>query len=343
MAVFKKNGKWYIDYYFEGRRIREAIGPNKKMAEQALAVRKAEIAQGKFDIRDVKRSPLLEAFANDYLDYSRDNKRSWKRDRVSLHSLIPFFKGKRLDQINPFLIESYKRKRKEQVSPATVNRELACFKHMFSMAIKWDKADTNPVKRVNLFKEERKPFRILLPEEEETLIGAAPGHLKPILIVAVNTGMRKGEILDLRWENVDLVNGVITVEKSKNWKLRQIPMNSRVFETLRSLKRTGDYVFSKRNGDPRHSVRRAFEVAREKAGIPKCRFHDLRHTFASRLVMAGVDLVTVKELLGHSSITTTMIYSHPSPEHKKKAVEVLGGHYMDTRTEKLVKLTVVSR
>lgn len=343
MAVFKKNGKWYIDYYSEGRRIREAIGPSRKMAEQALAVRRAEIAQGKFDIRDVKRSPLFEAFANDYLDYSRDNKRSWKRDRVSLHSLIPFFKGKRLDQINPFLIESYKRKRKEQVSPATVNRELACLKHMFSMAIKWGKADTNPVKRVNLFKEERKPFRVLFPEAEERLIGAAPGHLKPILIVALNTGMRKGEILDLRWENVDLVNGVITVERSKNWKLRQIPMNSLVFETLRSLKRTGDYVFSKRNGGPRHSVRRAFEVAQEKAGIPKCRFHDLRHTFASRLVMAGVDLVTVKELLGHSSIATTMIYSHPSPEHKKRAVEVLGGHYMDTRTEKLVKLAVVSR
>lgn len=342
MAVFKKNGKWYIDYYFEGQRIRETIGTNKKVAEQALAVRKAEIAQEKFDIQNVRSTPFLENFAKDYLEYSRENKESWWRDEISLKHLIEYFKGKRLNQINPFLIEHYKRHRREKVSPATVNRELACLKHLFSMAIKWGKVGTNPVKQVKLFREEKKPPRVLSEEDTQALIEAANGHLKPILVVAVNTGMRRGEILNLKWENVDLANRAITVEKAKNWKFRQIPMNDTVFEAVKGLPKNGDYVFPGRDGKPFGSIKTAFKAAIKRAGIVPCRFYDLRHTFASRLVMAGVDLVTVKELLGHSQIATTMIYSHPTPQHKKRAVRVLDGHYMDTKGVEGLKLVTIS-
>lgn len=334
MALFKKKGKWYIDYYFEGRRIREAIGPNKRTAEKALAVRRAEIAQGRFQLVDAKPSPRLTDFADLYLDHAKTNKKSWWRDEISLRHLREFFGNRRLSQISPFLVEAYKRQRREKVSPKTVNLELACLRHIFNTAIRWGKAAANPVGQVSFFKLEKKPLRVLSEQESETLIQAAPAHLKPILSCALNTGMRKSEIFDLRWDDVDFVNQVITVRRSKSRRYRQIPMNDALLATLRSLRRDGELVFSKGGGEPRKDIRTAFSVALKQSGIRRCRFHDLRHTFASRLVMAGVDLVTVKELLGHASIETTMIYSHPTPEHRRKAVKTLDGHYMDTKEEK---------
>jgi len=330
MGVYRRKDcqiPWGISYTFEGRQIREAGGPTKKIAQEALAARMADIAREKFDLHDLMPSPVFEDFAQEYLDYAKDNKRSWKRDKFSLKHLIPFFGNRKLNQISPFLIEGYKSQRKAEVMPATVNRELALLKSMFNLAIKWGKASTNPMSGVKLFKEEMKPRRVLSPDESERLIEASPNYLQPIVIVALHTGMRKAEILGLRWDMVDLDRGFLHVEKSKSVKIRSIPMHERVREALMRLENDGDYVFTKNGTEPRKSIRKSFDVTVKRAKIlPRCRFHDLRHTFATRLVENNVDLVTVKELLGHSTIATTMRYSHPSPKHKKEAIATLDYH-----------------
>jgi len=143
-------------------------------------------------------------------------------------------------------------------------------------------------------------------------------------VTALHTGMRKGEILNLKWSNVDFKNGVITVEKTKNDEIRKIPMNQRLTETLQGAKKVskGDYVFSE-NGKPYLDVKTGWWTALENAKIEGFRFHDLRHTFGSRLGMKGVDIRSIQELMGHKDIKMTLRYSHPTPEHKKRAVKML--------------------
>ncbi len=340
MALFRKHGKWFIDYYFEGRRVRECIGRNKREAEHALAVRKSEVLQGKYKFNKVNKSPLFKDFAEEYMGFAKVNKKSWKRDQTSVGHLIDYFGSKHLIEITAWQIENYKTERREKLTPAGTNRELACLKYMFSLAIKWGKAEKNPVKEVKLFREKNEAMRTLSYEEERELINCASSHIKPIIITALNTGMRIGEVLNLTWDRVDLDYGIITVDNTKGGEVRAIPVNSCLTDVLKNVKTfaKSKYLFAKEDGTRYKSIRKAFNTAKRKADIENLRIHDLRHTFASRLVMSGVDLVTVKELLGHKSINMTMRYAHPTPKHKKIAVELLVnpveyGHLLDTKRE----------
>jgi integrase len=332
MGVYKKEKNWFIDYRYQGKRIREKVGPSKRLAEKALAARRGEIAQGKFSLEAVSPTPLFEVFSDAYLEYSRANKRSHERDRYSILRLSKHFAGMRLSQITPWLIEKYKVQRRSEVKPATVNRELACLKHMFSMAIQWGRVKENPVKKVKLFREDNQNLRYLSLEEIQLLVDASSERLRPIILTALNTGMRKAEILNLEWDHIDFGRRAITVVDSKNSEGRTIPMNDALTHTLNAvrLQSKSQYVFGYSGGGPYSNADSAFQKAIQKAGIKKCRFHDLRHTFASHLVMSGVDLVTVKELLGHRTIKMTMRYSHLSQDHKRNAVERLSGHFLDT-------------
>ena len=151
-------------------------------------------------------------------------------------------------------------------------------------------------------------------------------HVKPIVTMALNTGMRKGEILSLKWANVDLSHGFILLEITKNGERREIPINSTLRAALQGLVRRLDvpYVFHDAKTAERYQdVKKGFSAACRGAGINDFHFHDLRHTFASHLVMAGQDLTTVKELLGHKTLTMTLRYAHLGPSHKVKAVDVL--------------------
>ncbi len=178
------------------------------------------------------------------------------------------------------------------------------------------------------FVHERKDtWRYLSEEEEMRFLDACPDYFKPIAITALNTGMRKSEILNLRWFDVDFQLGQITLRDTKNGRERYIPMNRTLTKTLEKnkIKAQSEYVFTKKDGSPFKDIRKPFFKAIRKAGVGEFRFQDLRHTFASQLVMNGVDLVTVKELLGHRSIDMTMRYAHLSQDHKKRAVERLDG------------------
>ena len=325
MGIFRKNDAWFIDYYVEGRRVRERIGTSKREAERALAVRRGEVLQGRLKLADRQPSPHFSEFTPRYLAYSEANKRSARRDQFLLKQLVAFFGERRLKEITPWQIEQYKAKRRAQVTPASVNRELACLKHLFSLAILWGEAEVNPVKRVKFFREDNQVERILTLEEEVRLLAAASDRLRPILVLALNTGMRLGECLGLQWEHVDEARGAIRLHKTKSGKSRSIPMNASVLAALCPLRPAADatgFLFLYR-GRPLQSVREAFERARAKCQLEDVRFHDLRHTFATRLVTAGVDIVTVSKLLGHSTLTMTLRYAHPAPEDLRRAVQSL--------------------
>ena len=325
MGIYKRGEIYYVDFYVDGKRVRRKIGKSKTLALKALESAKADVIRGKYQIPVKKNKVLFEEFAKIYLDHVKGYKKSARSDGTSIRNMMPYFKGKKLEEIHPFAIETFKIKRRKEVKPASVNRELACLKHMYNMAIKWGYVKKNPVREVKLFKENNERLRYLSEEEEEALIEACVPHLRPIVIVALNTGMRKGEIFGLKWKSVDFRNHTIRIEKSKNNESRIVPMNELVYEVLRKQRKLNnqEYVFVNKNGKPYTDIKRSFKSALEKAGISDFRFHDLRHTFASNLVMSGADIVTVKELMGHKSIKMTMRYSHLSQQHKREVVEKL--------------------
>ena len=238
---------------------------------------------------------LFSKYAEQYLAYSKTNK-SWstynRQDRISIARLKSYFKDKYIYEITPQMIEKYKAKRLENVKPATVNRELACLKHMFTMAIKWGYAKTNPAKEVKLLKEPPGRLRYLKPEEVKALLASCADHIRPVVVTALNTGMRKGELRELKWADVDFKNQKITVINAKNNESRIIPINNTLHNELYPLSRKskGEYVFSDKNARPYGDIKKSFSKALEKAKIEDFRFHDLRHTFGSYLVMQGVDL-----------------------------------------------------
>lgn len=320
---------YYIDYYVHGRREREKIGSSKKLAETVLKKRKIQIAEGRhLDIKKQKRIRFNE-FADDYDKLHCMNQKSYKKTHaVHMKVLRAYFGNKYLDEVTVMAVEKFKTTRMKTVSYATVNRALSCLKSLFNKAIAWDKFHgENPVSKVGMLRENNKRLRYLEKEEISRLISNCRGHIKPIVIVAVNTGMRLGEILGLKWHDIDFKRDIIYLYETKNGDKREIPMNLVVKKTLIARRKHPEsaYVFYKKDGTRMIAVRKSFFTALKKSGIKDLRFHDLRHTFASQLVMAGIDLNTVRELLGHKSLDMTLRYSHLSPDHKRNAVDVLGG------------------
>ena len=332
MAIFKKNDNWYIDYYVNGRRKREKIGPNKKQASIVLQKRKVQIAENKFlDVEEQGTIKLEEMGALFLENYSKPNKRSWRRDEEIVNHLTDFFRGRKLQDIGPLDIEKYKRKRVEEVSPATVNRELSGLRNIYNRAIEWKMATKNPMKAVKFFRESEGRLRFLEKEEIDKLYNACPDYLKSIVALAICTGMRKGEILELKWLDIDFRRKIVTILKTKSQKKREIPIGNGISRLLLRKRKHPDssYVFCQEDGSRIGSFRKAFKTALKKAGIEDFTFHDLRHTFASHLVMSGVDLKTIQEIMGHGSFKTTLRYAHLAQDHKRRAMEVFDSH-MDT-------------
>jgi len=242
---------------------------------------------------------------------------------------IPFFGSHLLKEITPQVLQRFIQKRKKDgIQNATINRDLAVIKHCFSVAIKWGWCRENPVKRIEMLKEPQGRVRYLSNDERKRLMPALPWWLKPIVIFAMHTGMRKSEILSLTWSQVFPTKSYVVLEDTKNNERRSVPLNQTAISVLKevgNIRRLDvPHVFynpvtGKRWADIQHTFQRACRAAQ----VQNFRFHDLRHTAASYLVMAGVGLATVKEILGHKTIEMTLRYSHLSPEHTIKAAKKL--------------------
>jgi integrase len=329
MGIYRRERIWWITYHDQNRRrVQESSHSTiRRDAERLHALRKSEVLRGVY--RELVRISL-ESFAERYMEYAKINKRSWLRDQQLLKPLKEFFHADRqLANITPPDIEGYKLHRRKQVSGATVNRELALLKHMFNLAIDWDLyVGSNPLRKVKFFQEVNLGFRVLHPEEEARLLRNASPAIQDIVLYALNTGSRIGEILALPWQNVDLDNGLINVFSPKTQKVRVVPINSTVQRILDfwALGRKNDFVFyNQKTGEPFVDLDRGLQLACERAEIKGVTWHTLRHTFASRLLERGADIMTVKELLGHSTVTVTMRYTHSNLTSKVAAVRKLAG------------------
>ncbi len=218
MGVYKVGNKWYLDYYVDGKRIREPASKNERRAEKMLAAVIADIERGEYRFK-TKQKIRFEDFADEYLGYLKVNKKSWYRNEASLRSLGPHFKEMLLSKITPGHIEEFKRKRlyEDRVQPSTINRDLGCLRHLFNIAKKLRNYDgKNPVKDVDFFQERQLVMKILNKEEIIRLINVSKDYLKPIIIVALNSGMRRGELFNLRWNDIDFAEHFIFIKKSKS-------------------------------------------------------------------------------------------------------------------------------
>jgi integrase len=237
---------------------------------------------------------------------------------------------------------------------ATVNREMSCLHHLFSKAFEWEMVEQSPFERGKslMLKENNERVRFLNDDEIQRLLENSVPHLKDIIICAINTGMRRGEILSLKWGQIR--EGFIYLQKTKTKEKREIPVNDELEILFKRIKAqqnhkgatvirldgnnvircdgdpiecqnsASEYVFIYK-GKRVKNIKKAFKTALKNAGITDFRFHDLRHTFASQVIMRGGDLKDVQGLLGHKSMSMTLRYSHLSQEHKKRAVNLLNG------------------
>jgi len=337
VKISPRAGNYFIEYYVAGHRKREKVGASRTLAETVYQKRKVEIAEGKFLDKRKDEKIKFEDFAEEYLElHSKVNNKSWRKsDLCNVNLLKKHFFGRHLTDITSRIVEEFKAQKLNEVitgkvnhtvSPARVNRLLSCLKCMFNKAHAWGRySGENPVKKVKMLRENNTRTRFLEQEEIIALLSNCQGGLKPIVVTALNTGMRLGEILGLRWQDIDLPRGIMFLRDTKNGEQREVPMNENVRSALSFIPRyeTSAFVFCHKDGSPFRDIRSPFFTALKKSGIKDFRFHDLRHTFASHLVMSGVDLNTVRELLGHKTLQMTLRYSHLSPNHKKRAVDIL--------------------
>jgi site-specific recombinase XerD len=315
-------------------RIRRERAGTKSAALALYRKRKTEALQGK-KLPESLRTPAVSFadLAHDALIYSKTHKRTYDDDLLRMPWLMAAFRERSADSISPQDLEHHLSRiaAERNWAPASVNRYRALMSLVFRLGIENGKVKENPARLVKPRIVNNARTRWLFPEEETRLRTAIearhPKHL-PELELSLNTGLRLSEMYGLTWENVNLNRRVLTVPRSKNGETRHVPLNTAALAALLELRKRSDgtaQVIRNPQGEPLTDPRHWFEDAVCKAGIKDFSWHCLRHTFASRLIMAGIDLRTVQELLGHKCIAMTVRYSHLSSSHTLAAVECLVG------------------
>lgn len=347
MSLYKRGSTWWMCFYVEKKKVRRSTKTtSKKLAQKIYEKTKGEVVQGKFSISERKDMPF-DMLIDDCLEkHSKVEKKSYATDLYMSKTLKRFFKSKSIGKITGYDIKAWRQWRSEQttvrgnkVAIATLNRELKWLKKVFSLAVEWGWLAENPASKIRLLKGETNRSRFLTNEEVSRLIENSMGHLRPIIITAISTGMRRGEMFNLKWKHVDFEHGFIRVDKTKNSDSRDIPINPYLAETLQGLeesRKIGNYVFCNEDGKKWIDIRARFHGALRRSGIKDFRFHDLRHTAASLYASRGCDLVTLQHVLGHKSIEMTMRYSHLLPsshERTRKIMQEFWVEVTDTKTD----------
>lgn len=336
MSLYRQKGSnmWWISIYHDGKRVRQSTDTeDKKLAEKIHAKVKTLLVEGKWFDVDQGQSRTLGELIERYLKERSRHKslQSHQRDEGIFKHMISFFGDCPLAEITSKRVNAYKNMRLSRVDGQTVKKELSTLRNAFNIAFKeWEWVKENPVSRVSMPKDPPRRVRYLTDEEIDRLLDCSEKWFKPVLVLAINTGLRQGNIISLIWDKVNLFKRVIVLDASemKNEEGLGIPINDTLFEVLKDLYKvrhlTSNLLFM-RNGRPLYKglLDRALKRACQKAGITNFRFHDLRHTFASSLVQSGVDLYTIQRLLGHKDGRVTQRYAHLAQEKLIKAVKVL--------------------
>jgi integrase len=355
VALFKREDSkyWWYKFKFGGKEYRASTKcSNRREAQQIEAAKRTQLAKGEVGIEAKRAVPNFDAAMKDFLAWQRNEHAAKpataKRLTTSSKALLKFFKDKPLDEIEAEDIERYKQWRIKQkrlppvkllennpkattdtpIKPATVNRELACLKSLFNRFIKDDVLLKNPVGKVKFLKEESEQMRVVSDEEERLYLMACSQPLRDVAILMLETGMRPEEVFRIERRNVHLDKNYIfnPFGKTKAAK-RKIPLSRKAHEVLRfRLKNIdGEFLFPSGRGgkDVSKSIVKltnGHKGAVSRSGVAEFRLYDLRHTFATRAAESGVDLVTLKDLLGHSRLDMVLRYAHPSEKHRFDAI-----------------------
>lgn len=338
MTITKRNGKYYCRFQLNGERHHKlcAGATTLKEAEKIENAFKYKLQQQQNGVIPKEEQKIKMSILIDYFDkYSQLNNRSYRTDAYNLKIIREYFKNKFANDITLKELEEFKTYllTERKIANATVNRYRATLSKMFNLGIANKLIKENPVKDFKALRERNVKIRFLTVEEEQRLyevLGHTNKHLEPIITCALQTGMRKGEIFNLRWSSIDFEYGFIELLETKSGKSRKIPISERLrsilFNNLQA--NTGnEYVFiNPETGKPYTDIKHSFHTVLKRANIKNFRFHDLRHTVATRLATNNIDLIVVKEILGHSKIETTMRYAHAIPKRKLEAIEVLNSY-----------------
>ncbi len=325
----KRTQTYFIDYRANGKRKHWYVGPDPRQADKALKIIQGRILDGRLNLVNTEKT--LSALIDEYLQYAKANNsiKSYGHSEIVLKKFfLPLAGNRKLTEVTPQLIEQFKQfNLKRGIKPSSVNRYTDTIQAVMNKAVEWGYLPYNPIKSVKKFKNINKRLPRFLTESEisKLLLICNEHHLDfyPALYAALTTGLRKSELQHVRWRDVDLERRQLKVENRTGWhtksyKPRTIPINEKLAEVLNNLPRgnNDDAIFSSVN------FRKLWEDTRKKAGLD-CRFHDIRHTYASHLTMKGVPLNTVRELLGHSDLSMLQIYAHLTPDHLAEATEKL--------------------
>jgi len=340
-----KKVSYYAHFTVRGERFRVKLeAQNLEQAKKMAAEIEYQILAGHYQFLKRTRSITLRELAERYIEYAKSSKRSWSRDVVCLKHILQMEIDDRvlgdytLDSIKVATIQKYQIRRKREMdqkysdhsvseedrSFSSVNKELACLRHMFNLGIEWELLAKNPVVSKSIrFDKEKARGRTLEDDEFSKLLQSCSGQLYKIVIVALNTGMRRGEILGLKWEYVKLDQGKIEIKHTKTDEDRTIPINAFLKSLLESMPREGVYVFLNRQGGRIGTIKTSWGNAVERAGINNLRFHDLRHTVATRLARAKVTESVIALILGHKRNTMTSRYINPHWDEMVEGIAVM--------------------
>lgn len=348
MGLYKRGQVWWIRFTFKGKRAYKSTGvTDKKLAEKIHHKIMNQIGEGRwFDCIEGASKTVGDLLDKYIEEHATPNKQpgTVKADKTMVKEMKTFFGDAFLKDITPKSVSDYKTYcRGKGLSATSINHRRSLLNHAFNLALKeWEWVSENPMVRVRPEKVNNARDRWLTIEEEQTLLGNCTLHptlkgnavgerlwLREVVLFALNTGMRQDEILSLEWPHVDLSRRTATVVRSKNGEKRTVPLNRTALDLLASKSKVrgirSNYIFMNELGVKigRRNLLRAFYNVVERAKIDDFRFHDLRHTFATRLAQAGIDLYTIAKLLGHRDIKMAQRYSHHCPESLRVGVEAL--------------------
>ena len=357
LSTFKEH-IYCVSFYDEYRRYHiKTLGTNRKEAElyeQKIKTLKAENRLNEV-LEKKKKIPtiLVKNFTQKYIDWYKSKNKGWEKTRgTQIKRFAERHKNIPLPKINQENIESFISEREKDISPyskktikkGTVDADIKAIKHFFNKAIEWGYYNQeNPAKNIAKFNEDNSRMRFIEYEEIQTLLDNCIDHLKPIVQCALLTGMRKSEILNLKWFQVDLNKRLITLHEQKNKEVGYIYISDELLTILSQLKenRKSEYVFTGTNGKKLSSVDKSFKTALRNSGIKDFRFHDLRHTYASLLVKNGVHPMVVKKLMRHKTLDMTMRYSHLSDSDIWNAANKLGDKIFGNRGQNNNNLIII--
>jgi integrase len=312
MAIFKKQGVWWVDYYASGQRKRERVGSSYKLAQDVLSKRKAEIAEGRYFPERRKQTITFKEMAEKYWAMHGQylKSKSW---RYMLVIVLKAIGDRQAGDITAGELQELYNQLREKTSVANAIRYMTLVKSIFSRCIEWSMFyGDNPTLKVKLGQVDNHRLRYLSVDEMQRLLAACSTTIYPFVVCALMTGMRRGEMLNLTWDNVDTEHRMIYILNSKSGKPREIPIASKLLEVFESIpgSHTGN-VFNL--SEP--TLRFHFEKALRDSGITDFRIHDLRHTFASHFIMKTSNMPVLQQILGHASSKMTQRYAHLAKGH----------------------------